>query len=92
MGLTTQSAMDYAKTTYLATSLPPKSHREHHILRQSSRGDVWQTTIPKKSMLEAHLLLLPNATWLVLSFRHDMSTVEASGIIDAVCASLAVKR
>lgn len=88
MGMTDSELLQYAKTTFLATS-KPGNPQKLDFFGKSVSGEILQKKIPAPSTLEVFLLPLKNGDKMVIGFSYAGSfAAEAKKIILEISGSL----
>ena len=68
MKMNDKALMSYAKSTFFATAKPAESSKERMFFGKRIKGDIQAKKIPKKSTLEAYLIVLPSGDKLAAGF------------------------
>lgn len=92
MGLDAKGLFGYVKSTFFGVSGAASGQVARRILERASPGELYKSSIPKPTALEAHFLALPDGSHLGLGFRRATSfpAAEAEAITAAICTTLSV--
>jgi hypothetical protein len=80
MNMDDKALLNYAKSTYFATTKSSESSKERVFFGKKVKGDIQAKKIPRKSSLEAYLITLPSGEKLAAGFtffdKIDKKTAE----------------
>ena len=73
MGLDEAGQFKYVKSTFFGMAKAPSGHVPRRIFERASRGEVFESAIPKPRILETHLVTLPDGSRLALKSHNKES-------------------